>query len=76
MSAADNQFTGTWLHSGTQKGQQFTHHQSQYEHGAEESSGATPMRHALIDQDGKQVGVWVPADWTDDQARAALETNW
>ena len=76
MSASDNQFTGTWLHTGRQQGQQFSHDKSEYEHGAGEASGATPMRHALVEQGGQQVGVWVPADWTDDQARAALESNW
>lgn len=34
------------------------------------------MRHALIERDGTSVAVWIPADWTDQQAREALENNW
>ncbi|QQR40919.1 hypothetical protein [Devosia rhizoryzae] len=76
MSAADNQFTGTWLDAGRQRGQQFSHTHSQYDHAEEGASGSTPMRHAHVEQNGEKVGVWVPADWSDDQAREALESNW
>jgi len=67
-------FLGTWLHSGERRGQDFSHHSDQFDH--EDDEGTTSMRHAFIEQEGQQVGVWVPSDWTDDQVREALESNW
>ena len=78
MSAPEEKFTGVWLHQGDRRGEDFSHTADQYDHGGEESgsTGATPMRHIYVDQDGSKVGVWVPADWSEDQAREALQTNW
>ena len=77
MSAPDVNFTGRWLHTGDWQGKEFSHELAEYHHDESPgATGATPMRHAEIDREGKTVGVWIPADWTDDQAREALESNW
>ena len=76
MSAPQNQFTGTWLDAGPQRGQQFTHAEAEYDHAQEGGTGTTAMRHAYVQQNGQTVGVWVPAEWSDEQAREALESNW
>lgn len=77
MTETKGKFAGRWLHHGDWHGKEFSHEMPEYDHDESPgSSGATPMRHALIDRDGSKVGVWVPADWTDEQAREALETNW
>lgn len=67
-----NEFTGRWLSQGERHGTDFTHSSSEYEHDGEYS----PMRHAYVEQEGTRVGVWVPASWSDEEARAALESNW
>ena len=74
MSDHKIDFSGTWLHSGERRGQDFSHHSGQYDH--EDADGTTAMRHALVEQEGQKVGVWVPSDWSDEQAREALESNW
>lgn len=74
MSISPGRYSGIWLYPGSGRGERFTHDQPDYDH--EESEASTAMRHVLLDQDGEQVGIWVPATWTDDQAREALETNW
>lgn len=77
MSNPKADYTGRWLHQGDWHGKEFSHELPEYEHDeSPDAPGATPMRHAHIERDGKQVGVWVPASWSDDQAREALETNW
>ena len=77
MTAPNETYTGRWLHHGDWHGKEFSHELAAYDH--DESPGAegrTPMRHAMVEREGGTVGVWIPADWTDDQAREALETNW
>lgn len=70
-------FTGKWLHDGDWRGKDFSHELAQYDHDEHPgSAGATKMRHCVIDQDGQNIGVWVPAHWTDQQARDALTSNW
>jgi hypothetical protein len=77
MSIAQEKFTGRWLHHGDWHGKEFSHELAEYEHDESPgATGATPMRHAHLEREGKQVGVWVPASWSDDQAREALESNW
>ena len=77
MSVLEQGYTGKWLHEGEWRGKEFSHELAEYHHdespGAE---GATPMRHVTLDRDGKMVGVWIPADWTDEQALQALDSNW
>jgi len=77
MSDIEQKFTGRWLHHGDWNGKDFSHVLAEYDHdespGAE---GATRMRHAHLEQEGQQMAVWVPADWTDEQVRQALESNW
>lgn len=74
MSMSQGNYSGIWLYPGSGRGEQFSHHESGYDH--PESGGTTPMRHVVLVQGGDEVGVWVPVSWTDDQAREALETNW
>lgn len=76
MSAATQEFTGIWLDAGARRGTDFSHAEDQYDHREAESEGSTPMRHAFVEQEGGRVGVWVPASWSDEQARQALESNW
>tara|TARA_R110002020_G_scaffold161283_7_gene346247 strand:+ start:687 stop:920 length:234 start_codon:yes stop_codon:yes gene_type:complete len=77
MTDSEGKFAGRWLSHGERLGTEFSHEKPDFENeGNPDDSGATPMRHAVIDRDGSKVGVWVPADWTDDQAREALEENW
>jgi hypothetical protein len=76
MSAPNEAFTGIWLHDGDTRGHNFSHAEAQFDHAGEESNASTRMRHALIDQNGTQVGVWVPEHWSEEQVRQALETNW
>lgn len=76
MSEAKTHFLGTWLLEGQGQGQDFSHHSDQYDHAHADGSGSTAMRHVMVEQEGQKVGVWVPSDWSDDQAREALETNW
>ena len=77
MSATEGKYTGLWLHHGEWQGKEFSHELPEYHHdehpGAE---GATQMRHAEVESDGTKVAVWVPADWSDDQVREALQSNW
>jgi hypothetical protein len=74
MNDSKVHFLGTWLAEGNRRGEDFSHHADQYNH--DHGSGTTPMRHALVEQDGQTVGVWVPKDWTDEQAQEALNSNW
>lgn len=67
-------FTGIWLHEGDRQGSDFSHEQSAFDHTDE--AATTAMRHAVVEREGKPVGVWVPASWSDEQAREALESNW
>lgn len=79
VQMSDNQqnFTGKWLHTGEWQGKEFSHELADYDHDEHPGgTGATKMRHATVDQEGQKVGVWVPADWTDEQAASALENNW
>lgn len=77
MSDTEQKFTGLWLHYGDWRGRDFTHALPEYDHAeSPEGAGSTPMRHAHVTQEGKQIAVWVPADWSDEQASAALETDW
>lgn len=77
MSETKQGFTGKWLHTGDWHGKDFRHELSEYDHDEHPgNTGATKMRHATIDQEGQQVSVWVPADWSDEQVRKALATNW
>ena len=77
MTDNKGQFAGRWLHHGDRHGEEFSHEKPEFEHdGSPGDDDPTPMRHAFIERDGSKVGVWVPADWTDEQAREALETNW
>lgn len=76
MSASEH-FAGKWLHTGQWQGKDFSHEFAEYDHDEHPGgTGATRMRHATVEQDGRQVSVWVPADWNDEQVRAALTTNW
>ncbi|MFD2649066.1 hypothetical protein ACFSX5_14855 [Devosia albogilva] len=74
MSMSQGEYSGIWLYPGSGRGEPFSHHEADYDHA--EPGGTTPMRHLVLNQHGERVGVWVPASWTDDQAREALETNW
>lgn len=77
MSTSEETFTGKWLHTGDRRGKDFSHEFAEYDHDEHPGMpGATRMRHASVDQDGRQVSVWVPAEWTDEQVRTALTTNW
>jgi len=76
MSAARDEFTGLWLHEGDKRGQSFSHSSADYEHMDAEGGPSTRLRHAYVDQEGKKVGVWVPAHWSEEQVTEALETNW
>ena len=77
MSAPEQNFTGKWLHTGDWQGRDFSHELPDYDHDEHPgASGATRMRHATVDQEGRKVNVWVPADWTDEQVQTALTTNW
>lgn len=77
MTDQEQKFTGRWLHHGDWQGKDFSHVLAEYEHDESPGgTGITPMRHAHVEQEGKQVAVWVPAEWTDEQATAALEQNW
>lgn len=77
MTDEDEKFAGRWLHHGEWQGKEFSHELPEYDHDESPgNNGSTQMRHAFIDREGSQVGVWVPADWTDEQAREALEANW
>lgn len=74
MSTPQSNYAGIWLYPGSGRGEHFTHDQPAYDH--READATTAMRHVVIDQDGEQVGLWIPADWSDDQAREALQSNW
>lgn len=77
MSAKDQDFTGRWLHQGEKFGQDFAHSSADYApKEGEGSEGEVPMRHVHVEREGGKVGVWVPAGWTEEQARDALESNW
>lgn len=77
MTDTTGKFAGCWLHQGAWHGTEFSHEMPVYDHDKNPGdNGPTLMRHALIDRDGSKVGVWVPAEWTDEQAREALEANW
>jgi len=70
-------FTGIWLHEGDWRGKDFTHELSEYDHDEHPGGqGSTKMRHALVEQEGRQVGIWVPVGWSDAQVKQALESNW
>ena len=75
MTDITSNFTGRWLYTGERQGKDFSHQAAEYHH-AEQSGPSTKMRHAIVEQEGQQVGVWVPSDWTDDQVRDALTSNW
>lgn len=77
ISKPEQNFTGKWLHSGDWQGKDFSHEFAEYDH--DEHPGtrvATKMRHATVEEEGQQISVWVPADWTDDQVKEALTSNW
>ncbi|KQT49621.1 hypothetical protein DevBK_10170 [Devosia sp. BK] len=77
MDASKGNFTGRWLHEGDWQGKDFSHEFAEYDHDEHPGAqGATPMRHAYVEQGGQQVAVWVPAEWSDAQVRQALESNW
>ncbi|WP_189423944.1 hypothetical protein [Devosia pacifica] len=77
MSNSKDSYTGKWLHSGDRKGKAFSHEHAEYDHDESPgASGVTRMRHAVVEQEGQQVGVWVPADWTDEQVEEAMATDW
>lgn len=77
MSAPEEKYAGRWLHHGERQGKQFDHELPEYEHDeSPAASGTTPMRHAMVERNGDKVGVWIPADWSDEQAAKALESNW
>ena len=77
MSVSTDKFTGRWLHHGDWHGKDFSHELAEYHHDESPgASGATPMRHAVIEHDGNQVGVWVPTSWSDDEVNEALKSNW
>lgn len=77
MTDTKEKFVGRWLHHGDWQGNQFSHERPRYDHDESPGGGgSTPMRHALIERDGSKIGVWVPAHWSDQQAREALEANW
>ena len=75
MNNDSEAYEGMWLHEGDRHGQSFRHHSSQYDHSGD---GSTPvqLRHAVVKQEGREVGVWVPRAWTDDQIAEALNSNW
>ncbi len=74
MSTPQSNYAGIWLYPGQGRGEQFTHDEPGYDH--PHAEGTTPMRHVVVEQEGEQVGLWVPATWSDDQAREALQTDW
>lgn len=77
MTNSNEKFAGRWLHHGDWNGKEFSHEMPEYDHDeGPGGEGSTPMRHALIECDSSKVGVWVPAHWTDQQVREALEANW
>lgn len=77
MSAPADIFTGRWLHHGDWHGQEFSHELAEYDHDESPgASGTTAMRHAVVESNGTSVAVWVPAHWSDEQAREALDSNW
>lgn len=77
MNETKQNYTGKWLHTGDWQGKDFSHELTEYDHDENPGGiGSTKMRHATVHQEGQQVGVWVPAEWTDEQAREALTTNW
>ena len=77
MSASKQNYSGKWLHAGNWHGKDFSHEFAEYDHDEHPGgAGATKMRHVTVEQDGQAVGVWVPADWNDDQVRSALNSNW
>lgn len=76
MSDTNHQFTGKWLHTGERQGKDFSHDRAEFEHAEQIGTEATKMRHATIEQEGRTVDVWVPDNWTDDQVKEALTTQW
>lgn len=76
MSSAETEFTGRWLHEGDRKGQDFTHSAAHYDHPESEGASTTRLRHTYVNQEGRQLGVWVPDHWSEEQVTEALETNW
>lgn len=77
MNDNKQNFSGKWLHTGAWQGKDFSHELAEYDHDEHPgTSGATKMRHTTVDQQGHKVGVWVPANWTDEQVQDALTTNW
>ncbi|WP_108461546.1 hypothetical protein [Devosia naphthalenivorans] len=76
MSATEGKYTGLWLHHGDWEGKEFSHELAEYHHDEHPGAvGATEMRHAVVEHDGAEIAVWVPAHWSDEQARQALESN-
>nr|WP_314258384.1 hypothetical protein [uncultured Devosia sp.] len=66
-----------WLHAGDWRGNEFSHELPTYEHDESPGSvGTTAMKHIEVARDSGSIGVWVPAEWTDDQVLEALENNW
>ena len=83
MSSSDGKYTGVWLHHGSRRGQAFSHTDAEFDHaddhqsgGSPESGASTRMRHVFVDQEGSKVAVWVPENWSEDETRKALESNW
>lgn len=74
MEDHSQSFTGVWLHAGEMRGQHFSHNQAVYDHN--EGGSRTSLKHAFVDQNGQEVGVWVPATWSDDEVAEALNSNW
>ncbi|SFV36160.1 hypothetical protein SAMN05216456_2357 [Devosia crocina] len=70
MNDNEQRFTGKWLQDGDRRGSEFSHDAAEFD------NDETTMRFVTVEQDGQQVSVWAPADWTDDQVREALTTNW
>ena len=75
MTESKTSYSGLWLHEGERRGKAFDHHEDGFDH-AEEGGSSTRLRHAVVNQEGKPVGVWVPAGWSEEQIAEALESNW
>ena len=77
MNEDQGKFAGRWLHHGEWHGKEFAHEMPEYDHDERPGGvGSTAMRHAVVNQMGSNVSVWIPASWTEEQAREALENNW
>ena len=75
MTTERDQFTGRWLHDGNRRGEDFSHSADEYDH-SDDSATQVKMRHATVKQGDREVKVWAPDGWTEQQIAEALETNW